>query len=102
MDLQVDHTVIYCLQRQSQSLQAGKGLKGISVIFYFSEDFSTIIILNRVHQVECKKVCYFQMYGGMRGIRGLVTETSVLDPNEGIRFRGYSIPDCQEKLPRGI
>ncbi|GFO04970.1 citrate synthase [Plakobranchus ocellatus] len=39
------------------------------------------------------------MYGGMRGIRGLVTETSVLDPDEGIRFRGYSIPECQEKLP---
>ncbi|CAL8093084.1 unnamed protein product [Calicophoron daubneyi] len=39
------------------------------------------------------------MYGGMRGIKGLVTETSVLDPNEGIRFRGYSIPECQQKLP---
>lgn len=39
------------------------------------------------------------MYGGMRGIKGLVTETSVLDPDEGIRFRGYTIPDCQEKLP---
>jgi citrate synthase len=42
------------------------------------------------------------MYGGMRGIKGLVTETSVLDPNEGIRFRGYSIPECQDKLPRGV
>jgi len=41
-----------------------------------------------------------QMYGGMRGIKGLVTETSVLDPNEGIRFRGYSIPDCQKLLPK--
>lgn len=41
------------------------------------------------------------MYGGMRGIRGLVTETSVLDPEEGIRFRGYSIPECQKVLPRG-
>lgn len=30
---------------------------------------------------------------------GLVTETSVLDPEEGIRFRGYTIPDCQELLP---
>ena len=40
------------------------------------------------------------MYGGMRGIRGLVTETSLLDPEEGIRFRGYSIPECQELLPR--
>lgn len=37
----------------------------------------------------------------MRGIKGLVTETSVLDPDEGIRFRGYSIPECQKILPRG-
>lgn len=41
-----------------------------------------------------------QVYGGMRGITGLVTETSLLDPEEGIRFRGYSIPDCQEQLPK--
>lgn len=41
-----------------------------------------------------------QAYGGMRGIKGLVTETSVLDPNEGIRFRNYTIPECQEKLPK--
>ena len=40
------------------------------------------------------------MYGGMRGIKGLVTETSVLDPDEGIRFRGYSIPECQKMLPK--
>jgi len=40
------------------------------------------------------------MYGGMRGIKGLVTETSVLDPEEGIRFRGYAIPECQELLPK--
>ncbi|XP_060086058.1 citrate synthase, mitochondrial-like [Ylistrum balloti] len=41
------------------------------------------------------------IYGGMRGIKGLATETSVLDPEEGIRFRGYSIPECQEILPKG-
>ncbi|XP_071498206.1 citrate synthase, mitochondrial-like [Diadema antillarum] len=40
------------------------------------------------------------LYGGMRGMKGLVTETSVLDPDEGIRFRGYSIPQCQELLPK--
>ncbi|XP_049945166.1 probable citrate synthase 2, mitochondrial isoform X1 [Schistocerca serialis cubense] len=40
------------------------------------------------------------MYGGMRGIKGLVCETSVLDPEEGIRFRGYSIPECQKLLPK--
>merc|ERR1712227_652432 len=41
-----------------------------------------------------------QMYGGMRGMKGLVTETSVLDADEVIRFRGYTIPECQELLPK--
>lgn len=42
------------------------------------------------------------MYGGMRGIKGMVWEPSVLDPVEGIRFRGYSIPECQEILPTAV
>lgn len=41
-----------------------------------------------------------QIYQGMRGMTGLVTETSLLDPQEGIRFRGYSIPELREKLPK--
>lgn len=41
-----------------------------------------------------------QIYQGMRGMTGLVTETSLLDAQEGIRFRGYSIPELQEKLPK--
>lgn len=35
----------------------------------------------------------------MRGIKGLVWEGSVLDPEEGIRFRGLTIPDLQKQLP---
>jgi len=35
----------------------------------------------------------------MRGIKGLITETSLLDSEEGIRFRGLSIPEVQQKLP---
>ena len=41
-----------------------------------------------------------QIYQGMRGMTGLVTETSLLDAQDGIRFRGYSIPELQEKLPK--
>ncbi|KAL6940078.1 citrate (Si)-synthase [Hanseniaspora vineae] len=41
-----------------------------------------------------------QAYGGMRGIKGLVWEGSVLDPEEGIRFRGYTIPEITAKLPK--
>ncbi len=41
-----------------------------------------------------------QVYSGMKGMVGMVTETSKLDPEEGIRFRGYSIPELREKLPK--
>ncbi|AQZ15412.1 CIT2 (YCR005C) and CIT1 (YNR001C) [Zygosaccharomyces parabailii] len=41
-----------------------------------------------------------QAYGGMRGIKGLVWEGSVLDPEEGIRFRGRTIPEIQKQLPK--
>lgn len=46
------------------------------------------------------EVTIAQAYGGMRGVKCMVCETSALDPMEGIRFRGYNIPQCQEKLPR--
>jgi citrate synthase len=46
------------------------------------------------------EVTLSQVYQGMRGITGLVSETSLLDSQEGIRFRGFSIPELQEKLPK--
>src|SRR4051794_33269491 len=46
------------------------------------------------------EVTLSQVYQGMRGITGLVTETSLLDAREGIRFRGYTIPELQQKLPK--
>jgi citrate synthase len=45
------------------------------------------------------EVTVAQAYGGMRGVKCMVTETSALDPEEGIRFRGYSIPRLKENLP---
>lgn len=46
------------------------------------------------------EVTLAQVYQGMRGITGLVTETSLLDAQDGIRFRGHSIPELQQKLPK--
>ncbi|KAK7693369.1 hypothetical protein QCA50_002937 [Cerrena zonata] len=37
--------------------------------------------------------------GGMRGLKSMLWEASVLDPIEGIRFHGLTIPDCQKALP---
>ena len=42
-----------------------------------------------------------QVFGGARGIKTMVYETSQLDANEGIRFRGYSIPELKKLLPTG-
>ena len=41
-----------------------------------------------------------QVIGGMRGIKSLVTDISYLDPYEGIRYRGFTLPEVLEKLPK--
>ncbi|RMF60037.1 MAG: citrate (Si)-synthase [Calditrichaeota bacterium] len=48
--------------------------------------------------VDQVKIRHF--YGGMRGLKCLSTDISYLDPNEGIRFRGHTIPECLEQLPK--
>ncbi len=46
------------------------------------------------------EVTLAQVFGGMRGVKSMIWETSALDPIEGIRFRGYSIPELREALPK--
>ncbi|MDB5276684.1 citrate (Si)-synthase, eukaryotic [Ferruginibacter paludis] len=46
------------------------------------------------------EVTLSQIYQGMRGMTGLVSETSLLDAQEGIRFRGHTLPELREKLPK--
>jgi citrate synthase len=41
-----------------------------------------------------------QAYGGARDVNCLICETSLLDPIEGIEFRGMNIPDLSAKLPK--
>lgn len=41
-----------------------------------------------------------QLYGGMRDVISLVTETSLLDDNVGIRFRGFSIDDIYKNIDK--
>lgn len=41
-----------------------------------------------------------QAYGGMRGVRSMTYETSHLDVDDGIRFRGFSLLECQKLLPK--
>lgn len=57
-------------------------------------------ILEKFGDRLLSEVTVRQAYGGMRGVRCMVTETSAVDPYEGIRFRGHTIPQLQEKLPK--
>lgn len=41
-----------------------------------------------------------QLIGGMRSVKSMLWDTSSLDPEEGIRFRGYNIPQLRELLPQ--
>ena len=46
------------------------------------------------------EVTIVQVLSGMKGVVSLLTCTSKLDPEEGIRFRGYTIPELQNSLPK--
>ena len=50
--------------------------------------------------VKVGEVTIAQVIGGMRGVKCLTTDISYLDPFEGIRFRGYTIPETLEALPK--
>ncbi|UCE06908.1 MAG: citrate (Si)-synthase, partial [bacterium] len=50
--------------------------------------------------VKVGEVTIAQAIGGMRGVKCLTTDISYLDPYEGIRFRGYTIPETLEALPK--
>jgi citrate synthase len=51
-------------------------------------------------EVVVDQVRINQIYGGMRSVKSLVTDISYVDPVEGIRFRGFTIPEVIEKLPK--
>jgi len=57
-------------------------------------------LLKEYGDVVIDKVTIGQVIGGMRGIKSLVTDISYLDPMEGIRYRGYTLPEIFEKLPK--
>lgn len=51
-------------------------------------------------EVVVGNVTISQVMGGMRDVKSLITDISYVDPAEGIRFRGFSIPEVLAKLPK--
>jgi citrate synthase len=62
-------------------------------------------IKNFVKQHTDKKiseVTVAQAYGGMRGVKALVCDTSVVPPDKGLIIRGKPIAELKDKLPEAI
>ena len=57
-------------------------------------------LLKDYGDVVIDEVTVAKAIGGMRGLKSLVTDISYLDPNEGIRYRGYTLKEVFELLPK--
>jgi len=57
-------------------------------------------LLKESGNVVIDQVTVSQIIGGMRGIKCLLTDISYLDPNEGIRYRGHTLPEVFKQLPK--
>lgn len=77
-----------------------KGLK--EVLFDKIEEHRPRIkrLLKEHGETVINDVSVQQIIGGMRGIKSLISDISYLDPYEGIRYRGYTLPEVFEKLPK--
>jgi len=62
----------------------------------------TLELLQKYGDNVIDQVTVKQAIGGMRGIKSLVTDISYLDPYEGIRYRGFTLPEVLEKLPKPV
>jgi citrate synthase len=51
-------------------------------------------------EVVVDSVTVGQIVGGMRDVKSLLTDVSYVDPAQGIRFRGMSIPEVLAALPK--
>ena len=51
-------------------------------------------------EVKIDEVTVGQVIGGARSIKSLITDISYLDPLEGIRYRGLTIPQVMQQLPK--
>lgn len=60
---------------------------------FLRDTFGDIVVSN---------VTVAQIYGGMRGVRALVTDTSSVEPEYGLKIRGIPIKELTDKLPEDI
>ena len=59
-------------------------------------------LVKQYGEVKISDVNVAQAYGGMRGVKGMICDTSVVEPDKGLIIRGYPILDIKDMLPEEI
>ena len=60
----------------------------------------TARLLKEARDVELDTVTVGSCLGGARGVKCLVTDISKIDPDEGLRLRGYTVGEVLDRLPK--
>ena len=59
-------------------------------------------LAKKVGHKKISDVIVAQAYGGMRGIKGMICDTSVVYPDKGLVIRDYPIMELRDKWPEEI
>ena len=59
-------------------------------------------ILAKAGDQKISDVTIAQAFGGMRGVKGMICDTSVVEPDQGLIIRGYPLLKLKSKLPEEI
>lgn len=59
-------------------------------------------LVSRHGEVKISEVTVQQAFGGMRGVKALVCDTSYVDPEEGVFIRGIPVRELTERLPEEV
>lgn len=74
--------------------------KLLSLIPAWREEIESLL---KAHgDTKISEVSMAQAYGGMRGVKGMVCDTSEVPPDKGLLIRGIPIGELTEKLPEEI
>ena len=78
------------------SARNSSSLKAVLASQMDSKRAALVDMKKKYGHVSLGEVTVDQAVGGARGVKCMLWETSLLDADEGIRFRGHTIPDLQQ------
>lgn len=59
-------------------------------------------LVKQYGETKISEVTVGAAYGGMRGVKGLICDTSLVPPDKGLIIRGKSIAELNDKLPEEV